>query len=100
MRLGALPPSCCSAVSVTRVQADQPRDEDHEVQLTAHALDDGEPARRLARRDHVAVPQRRDRDEAEVDRAGRVELACDSTPEGPRPRALEQPVADAEEKTA
>src|SRR5206468_2957493 len=64
--LVVLPAKVRSVVPLLRVEAHQPRDEDRQVHLPAYSLDDRQPACRLADRHHIAVAERRERDEAEV----------------------------------
>ena len=68
-----MPAKVRSVVPLLRVEAHQPRDEDRQVHLPAYSLDDCQPACRLADRHHIAVAERRERDEAEVDRLRQAE---------------------------
>jgi multidrug efflux pump len=81
-------------VAPPRVQADEPGDEDGQVELAAHALDDREPARRRAQRHDVPVAERRDRHEAEVDGGGQVEHGAERS----RPFPVEDLIGDAEQQ--
>ena len=54
-----------SVVHLLRVQADQPGNKNCEVHLPAYRFEDSQSPCRVARRDDVAVTERRDRHEAE-----------------------------------
>src|SRR5512139_917800 len=62
-----------SASAVASVQAHEPRDQDCQVELAEHGLEDGERTRGGSRRCDVAVAERRERHEGEVDRVVEVD---------------------------
>jgi len=59
--------------SRSRLKADEARDQDRDEELRADGLADRERTRDGRRRNDVAVAERRERDEAEIDRGVEVE---------------------------
>src|SRR5262249_40842789 len=89
-----------SFVGLLCIQTDQPSDKNREVHLPAHRFEDRQSPCRIARRDDIAVAERRNRHEAEIDGMRQIEIACRCHPKRCGPGLVEQPVANGENQTS